>query len=94
MIQIDHRNVFAFFLLAIIRFSVCYILLNQKKRTECHIAFSPFFDIIRLLSNNCILILFLLQLLKIFHSLCFEEFVDATQVFFYSLVSELVNLGN
>lgn len=30
MIQIDHRNVFAFFLLAIIRFSVCYILLNQK----------------------------------------------------------------
>ena len=52
------------------------------------------FDIIRLSPDNCILILFLLQFLKIFHSLGFEEFVDATQVFFYALVSELVNLGN
>ena len=52
------------------------------------------FDIIRLSPNNCILILFLLQFLKIFHSLGFEEFVDATQVFFYALVSEFVNLGN
>ena len=52
------------------------------------------FDIIRLSPNNFILILLLLQLLKIFHSLGFEEFVDATQVFFYALVSEFVNLGN
>ena len=52
------------------------------------------FYIIRLSPDNCILILLLLQLLKIFHSLGFEEFVDATQVLFYALVSELVNLGN
>lgn len=94
MLKIDHRNVFCRFSVVYHTFLCLLYFTKSKNGLNANSFQSVFFDIIRLLPNNFILILLLLQLLKIFHSLGFEEFVDATQVFFYSLVSELVNLGN
>ena len=34
------------------------------------------------------------QLPQVFHFLSFQEFIDATQVFFHTLITELVYLGN